>query len=56
MLDSFAYVWCVLGEPFEEQAALTSLDTVFLRTLGIADDPPPRRRAPARARSRAQKP
>jgi AcrR family transcriptional regulator len=55
MLDSFAYVWCVLGEPFDEKAALTSLDTVFLRTLGIADDPPPRRRAPARAPTRGKK-
>jgi AcrR family transcriptional regulator len=52
MLDSFAYVWCVLGEPFEEKAALTSLDTVFLRTLGIVDDSPPRRRRPARVKKR----
>ena len=35
MLDSFAYVWCVLGEPFDEAKALTGLDAVFLRTLGI---------------------
>jgi AcrR family transcriptional regulator len=49
MLDSFAYVWYVLGEPFDERLALTSLDGVVLRTLGVsADAPRAARRAPAK--------
>ncbi len=57
MLDSFAYVWCVLKEPFDEQQALASLDTVFLRTLGIDDGrrAAPRAR-PAKRASRARQP
>jgi AcrR family transcriptional regulator len=55
MLDSFAYVWFVLGEPFDEAAALAGLDAVFLRTLSIetapAETPRPRRTRSSRGRA-----
>jgi AcrR family transcriptional regulator len=37
MIDSFAYSWFVLEEPFDREVALANLDAIWLRTLGIAD-------------------
>jgi AcrR family transcriptional regulator len=36
MVDSFAYSWFVLKEPFDREPALANLDAIWLRTLGIA--------------------
>ncbi|MGH2875890.1 MAG: TetR/AcrR family transcriptional regulator [Solirubrobacteraceae bacterium] len=35
MLDTFAYAWFVLGEPFDEPAAEAALDAIWLRALGL---------------------
>jgi AcrR family transcriptional regulator len=37
MIDSFAYSWFVLEEPFDRELALANLDAIWLRTLGIAE-------------------
>ncbi len=47
MTDSFAYTWFVLGEPFNRTKALSTLNTAWLRTLGISSTRA-RRRRPAR--------
>lgn len=40
MLDSFAYAWYVLEEPFNERRARATLDAVWLRALAIDPAPP----------------
>jgi AcrR family transcriptional regulator len=35
MVDRSAYVWFVLGEPFEEERAVEQLTTLYLRALGL---------------------
>jgi AcrR family transcriptional regulator len=35
MIDNFAFVWLVLGETFEKEAALETLDEIWLRALGV---------------------
>jgi AcrR family transcriptional regulator len=37
MIDSLAYSWFVLEEPFDREVTLANLDAIWLRTLGIAD-------------------
>lgn len=38
MIDNFAFVWFVLGEEFDKEAALQTLDEIWLRTLGVRPD------------------
>jgi AcrR family transcriptional regulator len=35
MMERFAYVWFVYGEPFEREGAMRTLDQVWLRALGL---------------------
>lgn len=35
MMDSFAYNWFVLGEPFKREVALANLDGIWMRALGV---------------------
>jgi AcrR family transcriptional regulator len=35
MVDNFSYVWFVLDEPFDRDAATHTLDTVWARALGL---------------------
>lgn len=47
MVDRFAYVWLVLGEEFEEEAAVTTLTRLWVQALGLDRSHPavaPRRR------------
>lgn len=46
MVDRFAYVWLVLGEPFEEELAIRTLTRLYVQALQLAptDPPGPRRR------------
>ncbi len=37
MVDRFAYLWFVLGEPFEEDTSLELLTTFWLRSLGVTE-------------------
>ena len=37
MMDSFAYNWFVLDEAFQREVALTNIDAIWLRTLGMDD-------------------
>ena len=39
MVERFAYVWMVLGEEYEFEAALRTLNTVWCRALGLEDPP-----------------
>lgn len=39
MVERFAYVWLVLGEDYEHDAALHTLNVLWCRALGL-DDPP----------------
>lgn len=41
MLDRFVYTWFVLGEPFDKESTLETLDGIWLRTLGITDTATP---------------
>jgi AcrR family transcriptional regulator len=36
MMDRFAYLWFVLGEPFDEATSIDLLTTFWLRSLGVA--------------------
>jgi AcrR family transcriptional regulator len=56
MMDSFAYNWFVLSESFDREVALSNLDAIWLRTLGLEE---PRLAAPPRSqppKPRAAKP
>lgn len=35
MIDNFCYAWFVLKEPFEKEAALHTLDTIWANALGL---------------------
>jgi hypothetical protein len=35
MVDRFAYVWLVLGEPFELEPAVETLTSLYCRALGL---------------------
>lgn len=37
MVDRFALIWLVLGEPFEEEQAVTTLTQLYGRALGLAN-------------------
>lgn len=39
MVDRFAFVWLVLGEPFEEEQATETLTQLYCAALGIAREP-----------------
>ena len=39
MVDRFALTWLVLGEPFEEEQAVTTLTQLYGRALGLPDPP-----------------
>jgi AcrR family transcriptional regulator len=39
MVDRFAFVWLVLGEPFEEEQAVETLTQLYCGALGIARTP-----------------
>lgn len=51
MTDSFAHSWFVLGEDYERTAALSNLDAIWLRALGIETAKPPRKSARRPSRS-----
>jgi hypothetical protein len=38
MVDRFAYVWLVLGEPFELEPAVETLTSLYCRALGLDGD------------------
>lgn len=40
MMDSFAYNWFVLSESFDREVALSNLDAIWLRTLGLEEPHP----------------
>jgi hypothetical protein len=35
MVDRSAYVWLVLGEPFDEELAVDQLTALYCRALGL---------------------
>ncbi len=37
MVDRFAFVWLVLGEPFDEEPAVSTLTKLYGRALGLED-------------------
>lgn len=39
MVDRFAYVWLVLGEPFEEDQAVETLTQLYCAALGLEREP-----------------
>ncbi|MEP4649957.1 MAG: TetR/AcrR family transcriptional regulator [Ilumatobacter sp.] len=39
MVERFAYVWMVLGEDYEHDAALHTLNVLWCRALGLGDPP-----------------
>ncbi|MEZ5235283.1 MAG: TetR/AcrR family transcriptional regulator [Acidimicrobiia bacterium] len=39
MVDRFAYVWLVLGEPFEEDQAVETLTQLYCAALGLPREP-----------------
>ncbi|MEA2382434.1 MAG: hypothetical protein QOH72_2405 [Solirubrobacteraceae bacterium] len=39
MIDSFAYIWFVLKEPFDREVALATLDAICARALGVSGEP-----------------
>lgn len=41
MVERFAYVWMVLGEDYEHDTALHTLNVLWCRSLGLADPPRP---------------
>jgi AcrR family transcriptional regulator len=49
MVDRSLYVWLVLGEPFDEEEGLATLNTLCIRALGL-DREPAARPAPRRPR------
>jgi AcrR family transcriptional regulator len=38
LVDNFCYTWFVLGEPFQRDAALETIDRIWTRALGLEDD------------------
>jgi AcrR family transcriptional regulator len=61
MMDSFAYNWFVLSESFDREVALSNLDAIWLRTLGLeephpAAPPPPAPPPPEPAKPKSAKP
>jgi AcrR family transcriptional regulator len=47
MVSRSAFVWFVLGEPYEEETAVQQVTLLFCRALGLPYDVPSRRAAPA---------
>ncbi len=41
MVDRSLYVWLVLGEPFDEEIALHTLNVMCIRALGLEPSPVP---------------
>ncbi len=39
MVDRFAFVWLVLGEPFEEEKAVETLTQLYCAALGVKREP-----------------
>ena len=39
MVDRFAFVWLVLGEPFEEDPAVETLTQLYCAALGLERSP-----------------
>jgi AcrR family transcriptional regulator len=37
MVENFAYAWFILGEPFDRESALDTLDEIWLRALGVTN-------------------
>lgn len=35
MADNFAYVWLVLGEPFEEDVAVNTISRLWAQAIGL---------------------
>jgi AcrR family transcriptional regulator len=58
MVEYFAYAWFILGESYERESALSTLDEIWSRALGINSPTKPGRRRPDSASSRkpAKKP
>jgi len=40
MVDRSAYVWFVLGEPFDEETAIAQLTLLYCSALGLEPAPP----------------
>lgn len=57
MVDRSAYVWLVLGEPYDEDTAVEQLSGLYCRALGLPWPPPGRHEqvAPASPPRRAQR-
>lgn len=38
MIDNFHYVWLVLGEPFEEETAIRTINDIWVASIGLAPE------------------